>query len=714
MIGIKFKDEVLKLAKQYGSEVAYLTHAAKVLLTRFDEARTLLASHSNLINVIAYEQQIDKQLSKFPKSDHVQPTLSPNVDSMIRGATMASGSTANVTEMHLLIEFICNVIENEGDDLIVLSKACDAPLELRVQLKAMLGGESIESLEKDFHQGSNKRGYSELPAPFIDSLIDDDGILDRVKGAVNKSGGSIVALVGDKRSGKSTIIDSLNYWLHHSQEPKAKRHIIKLDSDEIINTSMHRGVLEQCLSNAIHDCKAEHAILLIDNIHYLNDACRDPEFLPFLSSAADQGVSIICTIMPDTYSMVFDKRGYRASVVRINVNAPEQEARLKIFRNYADKISNQAHIVYDDLALEELNRLAEEHFKTNTLSSCLEVLERCSTMHDRHIVTVQVVQKAVASVKGVALDVLSTSFGSKLKCLNQKMKAELFGQDDAIDQICEQIQLSSLGFKIREKQPRASFMLLGGSGVGKTETTEILARELGISSLLLNMGEYQESHTISKLLGAPPGYIGHDKGDGLLAEFVSKNPNGVILFDEIEKATPKIFDLLLGVLDKGNLTTNTQKELDLSGNLIFFTSNCGAADIGNQGFGFLGKTEAKVGVDRSVFEKTFRPEFRNRLTATIDYKTLSENDLVKITQKSVNKIAAKANNQYGIQVEVSEDALRLIANKYYQIDMGARPIERGVESEIGRRIGNTILESGKPLKVIRFGCKAAEIVCSVH
>ncbi|ELP5898417.1 AAA family ATPase [Vibrio vulnificus] len=702
MIINQFKDEVLKLAKQQGSEIAYLTHAAKVLLTVFEEARIHLVNANSLIDVNEYEKLINNQLARTPKLENVSPKLSPSVDSIIRGSIVASGSSANVTELHLLIEFICNVIDNEGDDLVTLAKACEAPLELRTELKAMLGGETIENLEKESGDSKIKRGYTELASPFTDPLIGNKEQLIRLKDAVNKSGGSIIAVVGEKRIGKTTLIESLNHWIHNSDENISKTGIYTLDTTEIINTSMHRGVLEQCLSSAIQDSKSERSILLIDNIHYLNDACRDPEFMPFLASAADQGVVIICTLTPDAYSMVFDKRGYRNSVLRIDLKEPSKDVRQKILRHHADKISNLEHVIFDNKAINALSELGETHFRTNTLHNSIEVLERSAIKHDADIVTKRVITEVVASVKGVPLDTISNDLANKLKTLSKNIKAELFGQDHAVDEICEQIQLSTLGFKVKDKQPKASFMLLGGSGVGKTETTEILARELGVETLVLDMGEYKERHTVSKLLGAPPGYIGHDKGDGILAEFIAKNPDGIVLFDEIEKADPQINDLLLGVLDKGRLTTNTQKEIDLTGNIIFFTSNCGADGIGSSKFGLLGKKEEKATVDRSAFEKAFKPEFRNRLTKIIDYKTLDEDDLVKIALKSVNKITTKAKTQYGLTIDVSEEVIRHIANHYYKIDMGARPIEKGVETEIGTQIGSAILNSNKTLRSIKF------------
>ncbi|MCY9861031.1 AAA family ATPase [Vibrio coralliirubri] len=708
----QFKDDVLDVAKKNGSEMAFLSHAAKVLLSVYEESATLLES-TGLVDTKAYIKLIDKELAaqrNNSKGEADSVTLSPSVDAIIRGAVLAAGTSANVTELHILIEFICAVIENESEELALLSRVCENPLDLRIQLKAILGGETIENLESDDMNASAIKGYEEFAAPIEDNFCGDRSAIDQIISATNRAGGSIITLVGEKRSGKSAVMESFAYWLHNTESTKTKQKIIELDTSTLIRTSIHRGVLEQYLAAALYDCVEDKAILYIDNIHYINDACRDPAFMPFLANAADKGVTIICSITPDAYSLVFDQRGYSNTVTRIDVKPAVKEHRCDILRIVADKLSNEHFIVFDDDAIQELNNLADDHFRTNTLGSCIETLERSISIHDNDLVTKTVIQEAVSAVKGIELNVITTSFGNKLKDLASSVKKELFGQDEAINEICEQIQLANLGFKIREKQPRGAFMMLGSSGVGKTETTEVIARELGLKSLVINCGELQESHTISKLLGAPPGYIGHDKGDGLLAEFVIKNPTGVVVFDEIEKASPRIFDLLLGVLDKGSLTTNTQKELDFSKNTLFFTSNCGASEVGNSSFGLLNNKVEKEAVDRTTFERLFRPEFRNRLTAIIDFKTLSTDDVVQITLKSVNKLINRTMNQYGMKVTVDSKTLNFISDKYYSKEMGARPIERGVETEIGKRIGGLIMNSLENLPTkVNFTVKGGEL-----
>lgn len=719
MFGNKFSNDLIVFTEKLNHEYCLIHHAAKLLISKYDESRRLL-EESGLIDLRLFEKLIDERLQSLPKNSGLTPTHSSTIHNILQGAIVSAGSSILVTELHILTETITSIID--GDAAYMLEKACEDPMELKSYVSILLTGGVIKCPEReqneiDSHSPKSaylKQGYVELAAKLKDEFIGDRSDVDKLKSAANKHGGAVIALVGERRSGKTSIIDAFNYWLVSSDEPKAKNDIVYLDVDMMLKGAINRGAFEHYITNALYDCQVSNSILLVENIHYINDACRDPDIMPLLSRAADLGVITVCTVTPEAYSKVFEKRGYEGAVQRINVTSPTPDTRAKILKHIANNLSNEAQVVYQDSALDELNRLADIHFSSTLLRDSIEVLERCTTVHDRDLITSEVVQSAVASVKGIPLDILTSGLAEKLRNLQGNIKKSLFGQDEAVSKICEQIQLSSLGFKVKDKQPRCSFMMLGASGVGKTETTELIGKELGTGSLILNMGEFQESHTISKLLGAPPGYLGHDKGDGLLAEFVAKNPNGIIVFDEIEKATSKIFDLLLGVLDKGSLTTNTQKEVDFSGNIIFFTSNCGVDTAEGASFGILGEKSTKNTIDHDVFEQTFRPEFRNRLTAIIDYKTLDEEDVILVARKSINKIFDRVIKQYGINVSVSEEAIKFICTHYYCHEMGARPIERGVEKEIGCRLGSILLTASKIPKSIQFHLEYDEVQVTVN
>lgn len=713
MLGTIFREETIQLAKKRQHEVATLAHGCKILLNN-DEVVALLEMTDGF-DVLHFEKAIENILNKYPKYKTDKPILSTSIEGITKAAVVGAGGSANVTPLHLLIELTNTIIDEEGEEYEAFSDSCDNPYDVRLELKAMLSGETIQSLEK-FEDEKDERtdkpvnkGYNEKAANLVSLYYDHSSNLDKVINVTNTTSGKVVAVVAPKRGGKTAVVEALTYWVHNTADNRAQRSIIELDMDTIVKTSFNRGIMEQIVINAIEDAKRTNSILLIDNIHYLHDTCKDCVILPYLVNGASAGLTIVCTVPPTKYTKIFGVVGYESCVERIDLTEPNPESRRKIIQLYADKLSNEHHILFKTNALDELNSLIEQHLKKNALGNAMIVMERCCIIHDKDLVTVDVVRKAFAEYKGTSLDALSSGKIKDLSNLPSKLKSKIYGQDEAIDSVAQKIQIANLGLKLREEQPRAAIMLLGASGVGKTETTEIIAQELNIPKLRLDMGEYKESHTISKLLGAPPGYIGNDKGDGVIAEFVSANPNGMILFDEIEKASPNIFDLLLGILDKGTLLTNTLKEVDLSGTIIFFTSNCGAEQIQNSNFGLVEKTNKKQAVNRNTFERFFKPEFRNRLSAIIDYNTLTHDDTVKITTKLVEELIHKIQSNYGIKVTVAPEAIDFISKKYFTPDLGARPIERGVETEISERIATALLSSTSKLKGLKVSSDGSMI-----
>ena len=704
----QFQDDLCEVANHNGNEIVTLDHAGLVILTKMDDATTTL-DITELLNLKLYYTLIKEVVNsnKNGKKSNNSPKFSPSVDSIIKGSILAAKSSADVTELHVLIEYICAVIDNNGSELTTLCKACDDPSELRIQLKAILGGETIANIES---QSTDKaQGHKELPAPLRDYFCGNRQLLEKVIQTTNTKKGSIIAIVGEQLSGKTALVDSFNFWLQNTKELRIKKSILSLD----IPTIARASAFEQYLTSSLTDCEEQNAILLVDNIHYLNDAHRDPEFMPFFASAADKGVTIICTLTPDTFSLVFDRRGYKDRVERIDIEKHSKETRQLIIQNISDKISNRDEVIFTKESLETLNNVIEESFSHSNINTCVKVLERCAVVHDADVVTDKVMKNVLAETRGTASHDIKSTETKTIKNLASIIKTEIYGQDEAIDLICRQIQLSHLGLKVRDNQPRAAFMLLGGSGIGKTETTEIISRELDVKCLILNMAEYKESHTVSKLIGAPVGYIGSDKGDGMLAEFVALNPTGIIVFDEIEKANPKIFDLLLSVLDKGTLTTSTQKDIDFCKNTLFFTSNCGAQNIGKEKFGLYKDETVKESVNHKAFEQIFSPEFRNRLTSVIDYKTLSEADIIKVTKKSIDKLVKKSKAFYDIDIQVTNKVITFIGTKYFNKALGARPIERGVEIEIGNRLGEILVSSQQQPKVITFKVKNNELISLV-
>jgi ATP-dependent Clp protease ATP-binding subunit ClpA len=281
---------------------------------------------------------------------------------------------------------------------------------------------------------------------------------------------------------------------------------------------------------------------------------------------------------------------------------------------------------------------------------------------------------------------VSTSDKAQLKDLGTGLRGAIFGQDEAVDQLASAIKLSRAGLRAPEK-PIGSFLFSGPTGVGKTELAKQLAKSLGVQFLRFDMSEYQERHTVSRLIGAPPGYVGFDRG-GLLTEAIAKSPHAVLLLDEIEKAHPDVFQVLLQVMDHGTLTDNNGKKSDFRHVVIIMTSNVGARDLAQSRVGFGDRGNA--GDDDKAYKNMFSPEFRNRLDARIQFKSLDPSIMGHIVDKFVRELGAMLADK-NVTIEVTPAARKHLAEKGYDPANGARPLGRVIENEVKRPLGDELL-----------------------
>ena len=296
------------------------------------------------------------------------------------------------------------------------------------------------------------------------------------------------------------------------------------------------------------------------------------------------------------------------------------------------------------------------------------------------------VEQVVAKIARIPSSQVSTSDKEALKGLDQKLKMVVFGQDEAIDQLADCIKLSRAGLKSGDK-PIGSFLFAGPTGVGKTEVCRQLALITGVELLRYDMSEYMERHTVSRLIGAPPGYIGFDQG-GLLTEAVTKHPHSVVLLDEIEKAHPEVFNLLLQVMDHGTLTDNNGRKADFRNVVLVMTTNAGAMDMARPSIGFSKQDHSSDGME--AIRKMFTPEFRNRLDAIVQFGTLSVDVVKTIVDKFLTELQAQLDDKR-VTLEVDDEARAWLAREGYDEKMGARPMQRLIQDKIKRQLAEMIL-----------------------
>jgi ATP-dependent Clp protease ATP-binding subunit ClpA len=301
-------------------------------------------------------------------------------------------------------------------------------------------------------------------------------------------------------------------------------------------------------------------------------------------------------------------------------------------------------------------------------------------------ISVSDVEKMVAKIARIPPSSVSTSDKAALKDLESNLKMVIFGQDEAISSLSSAIKLSRAGLKEGEK-PIGSFLFSGPTGVGKTEVCRQLAKILGIELIRFDMSEYMERHTVSRLIGAPPGYVGYDQG-GLLTEEVTKHPHCVLLLDEVEKAHPEVFNLLLQVMDHGTLTDNNGRAADFRNVIIVMTTNAGAYEMGRSSIGFTEQDHSTDGME--VLKKMFTPEFRNRLDSIIQFDPLSPEVITTVVDKFLVEVQVQLDDKK-VVLDISDEARAWLAENGYDQAMGARPMQRLIQSKIKKELAEDIL-----------------------
>jgi ATP-dependent Clp protease ATP-binding subunit ClpA len=317
-------------------------------------------------------------------------------------------------------------------------------------------------------------------------------------------------------------------------------------------------------------------------------------------------------------------------------------------------------------------------------------------------VTVQMVENTIARMAKIPPKTVVADEKARLKTLREDIKKTIFGQDEAIDKIVDAIQISRAGLGAQTK-PVGSFLFSGPTGVGKTEVSKQLAENLGIEFLRYDMSEYAEPHTVSRLIGAPPGYVGFDQG-GLLTEAIMRTPHAVLVLDEIEKAHPNLFNLLLQVMDSATLTDNNGKKADFRNVILIMTTNAGARELSSGGMGFRNASDTK-GNAKGVIERTFTPEFRNRLDAWVPFKPLDMDVIKLIVDKFINELNGQIAEKR-VLVKLTEEAREWLAKNGFDARYGARPMSRLIHDKIKQPLANEILfgkltDGGSALAVVR-------------
>ncbi|CRZ67351.1 ATP-dependent Clp protease ATP-binding subunit ClpA [Vibrio cholerae] len=509
--------------------------------------------------------------------------------------------------------------------------------------------------------------------------------------------------MGEAGVGKTAIAEGLAWRIVEGNVPEViQRSVIySLDIGSLLAGTKYRGDFEKRFKSILKQLEKEKdAILFIDEIHTIIGAGAasggqvDAANLikPLLSSGK---LRCIGSTTYQEYSNIFEKeRALSRRFQKIDIVEPSLDDTTKILMGLKTKYEAHHDVRYTNKALRAAVELSakyinERHLPDKAIDVIDEAGARARLMpasRRKKTVGVAEIESMVAKMARIPEKSVSSSDKDILKNLDQKMKMLVFGQDAAIDVLTEAIKLTRAGLGAEHK-PVGSFLFAGPTGVGKTEVTLQLSKLLGIELLRFDMSEYGERHSVSRLIGAPPGYVGYDQG-GLLTDAVIKHPHSVVLLDEIEKAHPDIFNLLLQVMDNGTLTDNNGRKADFRNVILVMTTNAGVAETVKKSIGLIQQDNSHDAM--SEIKKVFTPEFRNRLDHIIWFNSLDERVIHQVVDKFIVELQAQLDAR-GVSLEVSEDARHWLAVKGYDREMGARPMGRVIQEQLKKPLANELL-----------------------
>jgi ATP-dependent Clp protease ATP-binding subunit ClpA len=525
--------------------------------------------------------------------------------------------------------------------------------------------------------------------------------------------------VGDAGVGKTAIVEGLAARIVAGEVPKHLLNctIYALDMGSLVAGTRFRGDFENRVKAVLKQIqKQEGAILFVDELHTVVGAGAASggtlDAANLLKPALSNGTlrCIGATTFEEYRSHLERDRALARRFQKIEVLEPSLEETIQILYGLRSKYEEFHKVRYTPEAIEASATLADRHLRDKKQpDKAIDLLDESGADTkledgDDSTVTVERVEAVVARMAQIPPRQVSKDDKTALKNLDADLHRVVFGQDRAIAELVTAIKLSRAGLRPPEK-PIGSYLFTGPTGVGKTEAAKQLAKTLGIELIRFDMSEYMERHTVSRLIGAPPGYVGYDRG-GLLTEAVAKTPHAVLLLDEIEKAHPDVFNVLLQVMDHGTLTDNNGKKSDFRHVIVIMTSNVGAQDLqrGYMGFG----SRDQSGRDDLAFRNTFSPEFRNRLDARIAFDSLSPEVMTRVVEKFIAELSLQLADR-NVTIELSGAAKAYLAEKGYDKQNGARPLGRLIQDEVKKPLGDELLfgalERGGHVLVDRDGDK---------
>jgi ATP-dependent Clp protease ATP-binding subunit ClpA len=537
----------------------------------------------------------------------------------------------------------------------------------------------------------------------IDPLIGRDDEIERTIHVLCRRRKNNPIYVGDPGVGKTALAEGLALKIHHGEVPDILKDavIYALDMGALLAGTKFRGDFEARLKGVLAGLKKlPNSILFIDEIHTIVGAgatsggSMDASNILKPALASGELKCIGSTTYHDYKSYFERDRALARRFQRIEVPEPSQDEAYKILEGLKPHYEKHHGVHYSSGAIRAAVQLSAKHINDRKLpDKAIDVIDEVGAAvkiqppdKRKKSIGAKDIERIVAKIAKIPPRSVSTSDKEQLQNLDRDLKLTVFGQDTAIDTLTSTIRLSRSGLGHPEK-PIGCFLFSGPTGVGKTEVAKQLAHTMGIEFIRFDMSEYMEKHTVSRLIGAPPGYVGFDQG-GLLTDAINRNPYAVLLLDEIEKAHPDLFNILLQVMDHAALTDNNGKKADFRNIILIMTTNAGAREMSGAPLGFGARSNAGKG--KEAIEKMFSPEFRNRLDAMIVFNSLSMEIIERVVDKFIIELDHQLNEKK-VFLQLTVKARRWLAEKGYDPSFGARPMARLIQNEIKRVLADEIL-----------------------
>ncbi|WP_369986017.1 ATP-dependent Clp protease ATP-binding subunit ClpA [Thalassolituus sp.] len=570
--------------------------------------------------------------------------------------------------------------------------------------------QASEGLEEESESGSKSalEGYAtnlnrQAREGKIDPLIGREFEVNRLVQILARRRKNNPLLVGDSGVGKTAIIEGLAKRIVDEEVPDviSDAVVYSLDMGALLAGTKYRGDFEKRFKALLAELKRQpHGILFIDEIHTIIGAgaasggVMDASNLlkPLLSSGE---VRCIGSTTFTEFRGIFEKdSALTRRFQKIDVAEPSVEDTYKILKGLKSRFEEHHQVKYTDKALRAASELADRYINDRNMpDKAIDVIDEVGALQQmvapskrKKTINVGEVEEVVAAIARIPPKSVSASDKELLFGLEDKLEMVVFGQNEAIQTLSTAIKMSRAGLNNPQK-PIGSFLFAGPTGVGKTEVTKQLASVMGMELVRFDMSEYMERHTVSRLIGAPPGYVGYDQG-GLLTEAVNKTPHCVLLLDEIEKAHPEVFNILLQVMDHGTLTDNNGRKTDFRNVILVMTTNAGAAQMSRSSIGFTQQDHTTDGAEE--LKKLFTPEFRNRLDSVIQFAPLSRDTTLHVVDKFLSELQGQLDDK-GVLLNVDDEVRAWLAEHGYDEKMGARPMARLVQDKIKKPLAEKIL-----------------------